>query len=67
MGLSRILGVLKRRWYVLVIGLLLSAGLGLLGVQDFIPVCSPRARFCCCHQEQLLDAGGRNPFCISMA
>lgn len=62
MGLSRILGVLKRRWYVLVIGLLLSAGLGLLGVRISPPVYLAQGTILLLPSKEQLNAGGRNPF-----
>ena len=62
MRLSRILGVLKRRWYVLVIGLLLSAGLGLLGVRISPPVYLAQGTILLLPSKEQLNAGGRNPF-----
>lgn len=62
MGLSRILGVLKRRWYVMVIGLMLSVGLGLLGVRISPPVYLAQGTILLLPSKEQLNAGGRNPF-----
>ncbi len=62
MGLSRILGVLTRRWYVLVVGLLLSAGLGLGAVRISPPAYTAHGTILLLPSKEQLNAGGRNPF-----